>query len=89
MKTVWKFPLDARTTVKAPGLGPTLLVSSQGHYWYAWCEVDTDKPEYGREFIVVGTGHPMPDDNEGFIHAGSWQDGLFVWHAYQRPALAD
>jgi hypothetical protein len=96
VNTVWKFPLTSlsivgspRTIIKAPGLGHTVLVGSQYREWYAWCEVDTDKREYAREFLVVGTGHPMPDDDEGFIHVGSWQDEPFVWHAYQRPALVD
>jgi hypothetical protein len=90
MKTVWKFHLDVpRTVIKAPGLGSTLMVGSQYQTWCAWCEVDTDKREYAREFVVVGTGHPMPDDDDGYTHAGSWQDGPLVWHAYQRPVSID
>jgi hypothetical protein len=90
MKTVWKFPLDSdRSIIKAPGLGSTLLVDTQGIYWCAWCEVDTDKRDYAREFLIIGTGHPMPDDSEGFIHSNSWQQGPFVWHAYERPAPVD
>lgn len=88
MKTIWKFPIAVETspTIEAPGLGPTVMVGSQDNEWMVWCEVDTTGPVRSREFRVVGTGHPLPAENEGFMHAGSWLDGPFVWHLYQRQA---
>ena len=47
-----------------------------------WAEHDDTRPEVSRIFIVVGTGHRIPD---GAVYAGTaprTPEGL-VWHLYE------
>lgn len=47
-----------------------------------WAEHNSDKPERLRKFIIVGTGHPIP---EGAVYVGTpprTEHGL-VWHLYE------
>ena len=68
---LYSIPADAEVALVAhqPGGGlnrfPTL-----------WCKVDTDETRL-EEYRVVGTGHPIGDDEET---VGSTVIGQFVWH---------
>jgi len=89
MKTIHKFHIEDGSIVVAAGLGPTVLVGSQGNAeWIVWCEVDLERPLEAREFRVFGTGFPMPGlgPETAFRHSGSWQNKGFVWHVYERAA---
>lgn len=50
-----------------------------------WAEHDDAKAEVSRLFVIVGTGHRIPD---GAVYIGSaprTPEGL-VWHLYELPA---
>lgn len=50
-----------------------------------WAEHDDSLPEIPRTFVIVGTGHRIPD---GAVYVGSaprTPDGL-VWHLYELTA---
>lgn len=50
-----------------------------------WWEHADDQPQVRRTFVVVGTGHPIPDRA---VHRGTADrtaDGL-VWHLYELGA---
>ena len=53
-----------------------------------WSEVDPDAPMEVREFRVVGTGNPMPDDCGPFIGTVITHVGMFVWHVYEAGVVA-
>ncbi|NEA61356.1 hypothetical protein [Streptomyces sp. SID12488] len=49
-----------------------------------WAEGSLEEPGTARTFLVVGTGHPIPD---GARHRGTTPrtpDGM-VWHLYELP----
>ena len=88
MRTVHKFPCPT------PGGSETYKVSS-GLIIHVgldgrddpcfWVEYETDFAHEPIEFFVVGTGWELPKDEPGRwpMHAGSWNDGPFIWHLYR------
>lgn len=81
MKTVWKYTINfAFTALTGPvvhvGLDPSGTPC-------VWIEGDPEKL-MDRLFEVVGTGQRVPVDG---THVGSWVDGAFVWHLYERRAV--
>lgn len=51
-----------------------------------WALHDDAIPEWAREFRVFGTGHPLPDD--AGVHVGSVivENGVLVWHLFERAS---
>lgn len=82
MKTIWKFeiPVTDRPLVTMPAGARVLHVAeARPDLLWLWAEVDTDAPTEQREFVIVGTGHPLPAVSE---HHGTVQTGPFVWHVF-------
>lgn len=48
-----------------------------------WIEVDLEQPLETHEFRVVGTGWIVPENSN---YVGTYIDGPFVWHVYERAA---
>lgn len=48
-----------------------------------WAEVDPDAPLEPREFRIVGTGHPIPDDCGRFVGTVWTHAGRYVWHIFE------
>ena len=51
-----------------------------------WAEHDDTRPELPRTFVIVGTGHPVP---EGALYVGTaprTPEGL-VWHLFELTGL--
>lgn len=84
MRTIWKFPFQVAGsfTVDMPADAEILAVQLQGVVPCMWALVDTDLPVMTETFLIVGTGHRAPD--EGAVHVGTFQQGPFVWHVFQR-----
>lgn len=82
MRTIWKFPIDLGdlVTVVMPAGATVIHVDTQGGHLTMWAEVDSRHAPEERHFVVVGTGHPVPDLADE--HVASWQQGPFVWHLY-------
>ena len=51
-----------------------------------WAKVDVNTPkEEPRRIVIFGTGHDIPDgDADIFINTFMIDDGLFVFHAFER-----
>ncbi len=51
-----------------------------------WVEVDSERPAtVTSRFLVVGTGHEVPDSG---AYVGTWVDESdLVWHLYALPGL--
>ena len=45
-----------------------------------WWEVDLGALPLSRTFVVVGTGHPIPN---GYRYLGTAVGKAFVWHLYE------
>lgn len=84
MKTVHKFAVvDGSLIVDLPASAKVVRVAVQGGLLCAWFELDpAAKKDTHRVFRVVGTGHPIDDEE---IHVGSCEDGPFIWHLYEMP----
>jgi len=84
MSTVWKFPLrlsgGEQLVRTMPRDAIPVRLAMQNEVPTLWCLVDEKKPQEDRHFIVVGTGHPIPD---GCEYIGSCDDGPYVWHAFE------
>lgn len=90
MKTILKYPLSAtwpsitRLPVLMPAGARILSVQMQSGRPYLWALVDDDAIETPTEraLAVYGTGQPIDDDPGHYV--GTFQDGVFVWHVFDR-----
>lgn len=87
-ETIWRFalPITDRPTVKMPvgaavlSVGPPRGSADELDLW-----VTVDPAETMREhcqFLVVGTGHPLPDDAARFVGTVVTHGGTLVWHVF-------
>lgn len=86
MTEVWKFPLQlGQTTVhNMPANAQVLTVQMQHGVPTLWARVTPSAFPEPRDFMVVGTGHPIL--NSLAIYIGTVQDGGgFVWHVFEEP----
>jgi len=85
MKTVWKYDLLVRgeTEIYDIPMGSRVIKVEcrQPQLLSFWAEVDTEKNKEKREFVIVGTGHPIPENYE---YVGTALDGWYVWHLYEK-----
>ncbi|QUW18859.1 hypothetical protein [Agrococcus sp. Marseille-Q4369] len=86
MRAIWKYQASLRTepvkTFEMPAVANVKHVGMQAGLVTLWVEVD-GSPVLGTEertFMIVGTGHPIPD---GTVYVGTTQDGGLVWHVYE------
>lgn len=53
-----------------------------------WVEVDDASPEVERTFVVIGTGHPIPETTNEFrydyLGTAIVGGGSLVWHLYEK-----
>ena len=84
MKQVWKYHLPhTRNLINMPRSGQIISVQKQGNHGVLWAIVDTE-PTHDteeRQIGIFGTGHNLPDNI--CVHLGTYQDGEFVWHAFE------
>ena len=91
MRKVFKFPFMTtdRFLLEMPKGAKILMVAPQENLdptlgACMWAEIDPLAPYVPREFRLVGTGHPIENDN--LVHVGSYQHSVFVWHLYEYVA---
>ena len=81
---VWKYelPLEGQPEVTMPIGAEVLHIGVQGNVPYLWARVDPRDPVGTRRFLLVGTGHPVPDSA---THLGTFMldDGRFVGHVFE------
>lgn len=83
MKTIWKYPFEITDEfdLNMSRGAEILSVAYQHTRPTLWVLVDSEAEVQVRKFRVIGTGHPIEDDNS-LIYLGTIQDpniGL-VWH---------
>lgn len=89
MKTIYKYRLPpfATTVLSMPKGARILDIGDQFGDLCVWALIDSSQPYVGREFKVIGTGHPIGDrDLDGFSYYGTVQQngGVLVWHVFAR-----
>ena len=83
-RTVWKFALPVTDPTLQMQSGAQVLSigpSEMPDVIWLWAEVDPEAEPETREFVVAGTGHPLPRDRGGFIGTVQAAHGL-VWHVW-------
>jgi hypothetical protein len=89
--TVWRYmlPITDEPVVRMPAGAQALSVGPSrtgGESIDLWVLVALDADEETREFRLVGTGHPLPDDCGRFIGTTHSHDGALIWHVFEAKA---
>lgn len=84
MRTIWKYPVFVGESVKhsMPRFSPVVHFAAQGDGLQIWALVDPSEPKEECEFIVLGTGWDIADDNLGYLR--TCQVGPYVWHLFDK-----
>lgn len=89
MSAIWKFPvpygIDGAGPVRMPQGAQILSVQMQDGRPQLWALVDTDKPMVQRDIAVYGTGWDISNPGK---YLGTFQDGQYVFHAFDRTVEA-
>jgi hypothetical protein len=83
MRTVWKFTLAIESTLDMPTGAEVLTVREQGDAVCLWAMVDPSQPFEARRFVMVGTGHDVPDGDATFVGMAHLDKGLLVVHVFE------
>lgn len=83
MRKIWKYKIPGvgKFTLNIPVDYVILAVQLQDSYPQMWINVNPENPSQPVEFEVVGTGRDVPANSH---YRGTWQEGQFVWHLFQR-----
>lgn len=82
MKTVWKFPIDAKCVVITAPVERFLTAQMQGNTLCVWALVDTEKESRSFGVSMIGTGWPLEEPIDGSEYIATVQDGISVWHIF-------
>lgn len=84
MRKVWKFELFPATTLTMPKGSKILKVHEQDGKICLWALVDTEtRKAEDRSFIVVGTGHTLPNEELEYVGSTHHDGGTFVCHVFE------
>lgn len=82
MKSVWKFELHPYTSVRMPVGATPLYVGAQGDAICLWAKVETEGPWEVRSFVIVGTGHELPEHTGKYLGTAMLSNGALVFHVF-------
>lgn len=88
MRSIWRYEVkislmnDAPTDLMLTGDPVQFEALPQSRGIGFWAEHDSDKPEILRRFIIIGTGHPIPENAVYVGTAPRTEHGL-VWYLYE------
>lgn len=89
-RTVWKFPLKItrEQTLAMPAGAVLLHVEEQLGILCLWALVYPKTRVEDRHFVILGTGHPAPENNDMLRPVGSalCDGGTLVWHVFEDRA---
>lgn len=87
--TIWKFPIPVNLgqpfgTFDVP-VGATFRhLANQNDELALWFEVDPDAPREQRSFLLIGTGHKIPEDAAlRYLGTALFHGGTLVLHCYE------
>ena len=87
MLTIFKYRLElsSRQYIEVPCDAEFLTVQLQRGEICLWAVVDPGKVNVSQEFVIRGTGHPLPDKSFEilqFLGTVQTQDA-YVWHVFR------
>lgn len=83
MNTIYKFPLappGVSLDLQLPIAARPLCVHMQNGQPYLWVQLNTSLAARTRTFVLIGTGHRVPDRSD---YIGTVLSGPFVWHLFE------
>ena len=87
IKRIYKYtiPVEDSFPLELPQGAKILTVQEQHGKPQIWALVDPENPTETREFCVVGTGHPIDEDEVTLDYIGTFQlfGGNFVGHLFE------
>lgn len=88
MKTIHRFELGIVTRLSLPEGADILSIQPRNGQINLWALVDLDKPLVERTFMIIGTGHPLPEDcvpGVDFLYLETVlvEYGALVWHIFE------
>lgn len=83
MRTIWKFTLQPECSIEMPSGAEVLSVREQGETICLWALVDPEATVEMRRFVVLGTGHSVPDQPLRFLGTAHLAGGAFVFHVFE------
>lgn len=92
MKRIYKYPLDMQGAAQIINMhaGAELLaVQVQRDVPCIWALVNPDNQMMQREFLIVGTGHDLPERYGGHVGTFQLDGGNFVFHVFELPGAFD
>lgn len=90
MRVIYKYELAITNVqnISMPDVASPLAVAEQNGRLMLWAAVDPTTPPRDRRFRIIGTGHPISDEND-WLHLGTvvMSSGL-VWHVCQETSAS-
>lgn len=90
MKTIWKYTMNSEggflmkeRLINMPKGAQIISVGEQHNNVCFWAVVDPDAKMHERRFVVVGTGHDMPDLPLKPLGSVLVDGGVWVWHLFE------
>lgn len=89
-RVIWKYRIPeydgrgmitSRPVIDMPDGARILTLQLQDDEPTLWAVVDPERVAAPRSFVIVGTGHPVPEDVGDYV--GSWQWPGLVWHLFE------
>lgn len=84
MKTIWKYVLQPECSLEIPRGAELLSVHEQGESICLWVLVDPSLEKEVRKFIVLGTGHDVPDVSLKFVGTAHLNASALVFHVFEK-----
>ena len=85
MMQIWKYEIaPGENQLDIPESAKLLSAQVQHGVVQLWALVDPDLPTEKCRIVTLGTGHPIPDDqNLRFIDTFQLEGGSLVFHAFE------
>ena len=76
--------MSEHCSFKMPEGAEILTVARQGNCTCLWALVDSEAPLCVRTFVMIGTGHEIPESNLTFIGSVQYIEGAIVMHVFEK-----
>lgn len=84
-KTIWKVALKVadEQRIMVPAGAEMLCAREQFDDICVWFRCDPDAPKKSRKIRIIGTGHPMREDDGRYLGTASVDAGRLMFHVFE------
>jgi hypothetical protein len=83
MRTIWKFAVTTPMVVRLPPEAQILTIQLQDNSPQMWVLLDAERPTTPRQFVVVGTGQPLPEGPLTYCGTFQLEHQHVVFHVFE------